>query len=44
MDQVTDTFYLKDRKGKKLHDPQLVEDLRAALLEAAQLDEASGEG
>lgn len=44
MDQVTDTFYLKDRNGKKLHDPQRVEDLRAALLEVAQFDEASGEG
>jgi [protein-PII] uridylyltransferase len=39
MDQVADSFYLKDADGKKLSDPQRIETLRVALLEAAQRDE-----
>ncbi len=36
LDQVTDTFYLKDREGRKIHDPELLDRLREALFEAAQ--------
>jgi [protein-PII] uridylyltransferase len=46
LDQVADTFYVKDaREGahKKLTDPERIEALRRALLDAAQLDEA-GDG
>jgi hypothetical protein len=43
MDQVTDTFYLKDRRGKKLGDPQAIERLRLALSAAARDDE-DGDG
>jgi [protein-PII] uridylyltransferase len=43
MDQVTDTFYLKDRRGKKLGDPQAIERLRHALGAAARQDE-DGDG
>jgi [protein-PII] uridylyltransferase len=42
MDQVTDTFYLKDRRGKKLGDPQAIERLRQALSAAARNDEDNG--
>jgi [protein-PII] uridylyltransferase len=41
LDQVTDTFYLKDPQGKKLSDPDAIEELRADLLAAA---EDPGEG
>ncbi len=40
LDQVTDTFYLKDAHGKKLSDPEAIEGLRAALLAAAERGEA----
>ena len=40
LDQVTDTFYLKDAQGKKLSDPEEIERLRAALLAAAERGEA----
>ena len=40
LDQVTDTFYLKDAHGKKLSDPETIEGLRAALLAAAERGEA----
>jgi [protein-PII] uridylyltransferase len=36
LDQVTDTFYLKDRNGKKIADPEEIESLRADLCEAIQ--------
>jgi [protein-PII] uridylyltransferase len=42
MDQVTDTFYLKDRCGKKLGDPEAIERLRDALSAAARHDEDDG--
>ena len=44
LDQVADTFYVKDTRGagfQKLTDPERIEGLRRALLEAAQLDEAA---
>jgi [protein-PII] uridylyltransferase len=41
LDQVTDTFYLKDAQGKKLSDSDEIEALRADLLTAA---EGRGEG
>jgi [protein-PII] uridylyltransferase len=44
LDQVTDTFYLKDAHGKKLHDPEAIERLRRALLEAAERAEAPRAG
>ncbi len=37
LDQVTDTFYLKDDAGKKVIDPERIDALRSALLEAAEL-------
>lgn len=40
LDQVADTFYVKDATGRKLTDPERVEALRAALLAAVQLEEA----
>jgi [protein-PII] uridylyltransferase len=43
MDQVTDTFYLKDRHGKKLGDRQAIERLRHDLSAAARQDE-DGDG
>ena len=43
LDQVTDTFYLKDRNGKKIADPEEIESLRADLCEVVQRD-ANGEG
>jgi UTP:GlnB (protein PII) uridylyltransferase len=33
LDQVTDTFYLKDRSGRKIADRDELESLRADLLE-----------
>jgi [protein-PII] uridylyltransferase len=43
LDQVSDTFYLKDRNGKKLTDPEVLEELRARLLEAVSSEpDASG--
>ena len=41
LDQVADTFYVKDAAGKKLTDPERIEALRAALLAAVQLEEAA---
>ncbi len=35
-DQVTDAFYLKDSKAKKIKDPEVLERLRDALLEAVK--------
>jgi [protein-PII] uridylyltransferase len=43
LDQVTDTFYLKDRNGKKITDVEELESLRADLCEVAQRG-ADGEG
>ena len=39
LDQVVDTFYLKDREGKKILDPEALERLRVELLRAAQVRE-----
>ena len=36
LDQVTDTFYLKDRRGKKIADPEEVESLRTDLYQVVQ--------
>jgi [protein-PII] uridylyltransferase len=36
LDQVTDTFYLKDPQGKKVLDPEVLASLEADLLEAAR--------
>jgi [protein-PII] uridylyltransferase len=44
LDQIADTFYVKDTRGagfQKLADPERIEGLRRALLDAAQLDEAA---
>jgi [protein-PII] uridylyltransferase len=43
LDQVTDTFYLKDRNGKKITDADKIESLRADLCEVVQRG-ADGEG
>jgi [protein-PII] uridylyltransferase len=43
LDQVTDTFYLKDRGGKKITDAEKIESLRADLCEVVQRG-ADGEG
>jgi len=43
LDQVTDTFYLKDRSGKKITDPEELESLRADLCEVVQRG-ANGDG
>jgi [protein-PII] uridylyltransferase len=40
LDQVTDTFYLKDREGRKIFDPDRIERLRTELLAAAVDPEA----
>jgi [protein-PII] uridylyltransferase len=42
LDQVQDTFYLKDSGGKQIVDPEAVEKLRVALQAAAEDDEAGG--
>lgn len=39
LDQVADTFYVKDATGGKLTDPERIEALRRALLAAMQLEE-----
>ena len=44
LDQVTDTFYLKDAEAKKIGDPVAIERLRDALLEAARAGEGEGGG
>ncbi len=44
MDQVADTFYVKDRNGRQLLDPVRLEALRAALLEAARDERGGGDG
>jgi hypothetical protein len=36
LDQVTDTFYLKDESGKKISDPKVLASLEVGLLEAAK--------
>ena len=36
LDQVTDTFYLKDRNGKKITDAEEIESLRVDLFEVVQ--------
>lgn len=36
LDQVTDTFYLKDREGRKIRDEALMDKLQAELLRAAE--------
>ncbi len=36
LDQVIDTFYLKDCSGKKITDPEEIEPLRADLCEVVQ--------
>lgn len=36
LDQVADTFYLKDREGRKIHDPERLAALERDLLEAAR--------
>jgi [protein-PII] uridylyltransferase len=41
LDQVADTFYVKDADGRKLADPARIEALRRALLAAVQLEEAA---
>jgi [protein-PII] uridylyltransferase len=42
LDQVQDTFYLKDSGGKKIQDPVALETLRAALCAAAEDDGTGG--
>jgi [protein-PII] uridylyltransferase len=44
LDQVADSFYLKDREGKKLRNGEALERLREDLLAAARLGEESGGG
>ena len=36
LDQVTDSFYMKDHAGKKNADPDAIEPLRANLLEVVR--------
>jgi [protein-PII] uridylyltransferase len=43
LDQVADSFYVKDGSGKKLTEPARIETLRQALLAAVQLEEAARE-
>ena len=38
LDQVRDTFYLKNRDGKKISDPDTLEALRTDLLEVVSRD------
>ena len=44
LDQVADSFYLKDKDGKKLRDAKAIERLREDLLAAARLGEEGGGG
>jgi [protein-PII] uridylyltransferase len=44
LDQVADSFYLKDRDGKKPRDAKALEQLREDLLAAARLGEEGGGG
>jgi [protein-PII] uridylyltransferase len=44
MDQVTDTFYLKDGAGGKLRDADAIDRLRTGLLEAADFPESDRDG
>jgi len=43
-DQVTDTFYLKDREGNKLRDPALLEQLQRELTAAVLREQAGASG
>jgi [protein-PII] uridylyltransferase len=42
LDQVTDTFYIKDREGKKVLDPELLSRLEQGLRDALQAGEGGG--
>jgi len=42
LDQVQDTFYLKTSSGKKILDPEAIEELRLALEAAAEGEECDG--
>jgi len=42
MDQVADTFYLKDENGQKITDPSRIAELRERLLAAARGDASDG--
>jgi [protein-PII] uridylyltransferase len=42
LDQVADTFYLKDREGRKIHDPERLAALQRDLLAAAQGARSAG--
>jgi len=42
MDQVADTFYLKDEERKKITDPERLARLQRSLLEAAARETPSG--
>ncbi len=44
LDQVTDTFYLKDARGKKVSDPQVIVELQADLMEAAGRGDGASTG
>jgi [protein-PII] uridylyltransferase len=44
LDQVADTFYLKDPAGKKLRDPDAIAALRRDLLQVAREGEEQGDG
>ncbi len=44
MDQVADTFYLKDDKGRKLREPDAIERLCASLRDAANREEVGRGG
>ena len=44
LDQVADTFYLKDAEGKKLKDAALIERIQKQLLEAARGGDAGNDG
>jgi [protein-PII] uridylyltransferase len=44
LDQVTDTFYLKDQEGRKVTDAARVASLREALREVAERGDAGGAG